>query len=226
MESRSQLLDIIVLDLSRGSNKMTGLHVFIIVGLFLPSNSVLFNRTYGNLEFISPGDTRGSFSFGRSWCKQHGRTLAEIMSERIWNLTLLFVHDFLRFSRTNYEFDYYHFYPMNRNLNANGKELPAWQWISGETFADGKSYPLRNDREINARLSSSSAGTISINGSLRTAMTAVGLITFVNMWMIPNAGFKVSTQFHWTVIATLTFKLSRENNNVSDLMGCFDTPEH
>ena len=24
----------------------------------------------------------------------------------------------------------------------------------------------------------------------------------------------------------LTFKLSRENNNVSDLMGCFDTPEH
>ena len=41
--------------------------------------------------------------------------------------------------------------------------------------------------------------------------------------LIPASGFSFFSEIRRT---KLTFKLSRENNNVSDLMGCFDTPEH
>ena len=154
---------------------MNGIHVFILVGLFLPSNSVRYNKTYGNLEFISPG-TPASLSSARSWCKEHESTLAEIPSEHIWNLTVLFLGEFMSYSRDeyNYEFERRRKYDFGWNhrhryenviLNANGMELPAWQWISGETFAEGVAYPLRNDEEMYARLTSSSKGTISINGS-------------------------------------------------------------
>ena len=94
--------------------------VLILVQLFHPSSSVRFNKTYENLEFISPG-TSATLSSARSWCEQHGSTLAEITSDQIWNLTLRFVNEF----------------GLNAGyiiLNANGEELRAWQWINGETL--------------------------------------------------------------------------------------------
>ena len=132
---------------------MSWISVFLLVGLFLPSNSVLHNKTYRTLEFISPGYTETrSLSSARSWCKQHGSTLAEITSEYIWKRTLQFLDEF----------------GLNRNyllLNANGKQLPAWQWITGETFRDVDSYPLGIHREQYGFLSKSGNRGLSITKS-------------------------------------------------------------
>ena len=128
---------------------MSWISVFLIVGLFLPSNSVLHYKTYGALEFILSGDERRSFSSAQSWCKQHGSTLAEITSEHIWNRTLEFIDEFEWNGKTLL-------------LNANGKQLPAWQWITGEPFRDVDSYPLKIDEEMYGRLSKIGNQTLSI----------------------------------------------------------------
>ena len=131
--------------------------VFAFVGLFLDlTTDALFNRTYGNLEFISPGYRLRSLSSAQSWCRQHGSTLAEISSEHIWNLTSMFLDEFEIF-----------YIGSNLILNARGEELPAWKWIPGENFTDMASYPLSsNDTKMYARLSGSEGGIISVEGSL------------------------------------------------------------
>ena len=126
--------------------------MFLLVELVLPSNSGLLNKTYGTLEFISPGDEEASLSGARSWCKQHGSTLAEITSEHIWNRTLQFVDEFELSGDSLI-------------LNANGKELPAWQWITGETFQDVDSYPLSIDTGMYGRLSRIGNQNLSITNS-------------------------------------------------------------
>ena len=126
--------------------------VFVFLSLFLPLNSALFNKTYGNLEVLSPG-TPASLSSAQSWCRRHGSTLAEITSEHIWNLTLMFADEF----------------ELNRGdliLNANGEELPTWKWISGENFADMASYPLSIGTQMYACMSRRGKGSISVEESL------------------------------------------------------------
>ena len=133
--------------LLRSSYKMVWLRAFIIVQFFGPSKSDLFNKTYGNLEFISPGPASiVSFFSARSWCNQHGSTFAEITSEHIWKHFVKFVIEF--------GLDREHII-----LNANAKALSAWQWITGETFTDGVSFPLRNDAGMYARLAKQENGS-------------------------------------------------------------------
>ena len=106
-----------------GAEKVKDLKlVAILVGFFLPSNSVKFIKTYGNLEFISPG-SRATLSSARAWFKQYGSVLAEITNEEFMNLTVRFV-------------DGFELYDTDKHLivNAKGKELSAWLWISGDTF--------------------------------------------------------------------------------------------
>ena len=125
--------------------------VFVFVSLFFPSTSVLINKTDGNMEFISPG-TPASLSSARSWCKLHGSTLAELTSEHIRDLLLMFVYEF-------------GWNKSNLTLNARGEELPVWKWISGETFTDIVSYPMRsNDTKMYARMTRNEE-IISVEGS-------------------------------------------------------------
>ena len=56
--------------------------------------SDLFNKTYGNLEFISPGTSNIIVVCTNHGANIHGSTLAEITSEHIWKLTLMFVDEF------------------------------------------------------------------------------------------------------------------------------------
>ena len=136
--------------LLRSSYKMVWLRAFIIVQFFGPSKSDLFNKTYGNLEFIYPEPTStASFFSARSWCNQHGSTLAEITSEHIWKHFVKFLNEF--------GLDREHII-----LNANVKELPAWQWITGETFP----FRLRNDAGMYARLAKQENSVLSIKNSL------------------------------------------------------------
>ena len=134
---------------SSSSYDMSWISVFLLVGLFLPSNSVLLNKTF---EFISEG-TLASFSHAHSWCKKQGSTLAEIKSEYIWNRTLQFV-DASGLTRNNLI------------LNANGKELLEWQWITGETFRDVDSYKLQIDHEMYGFVSKIKNREFSITKSL------------------------------------------------------------
>ena len=129
--------------------------MFSLVGLLFPSKSVRYNKTYDTLEFISPGDETRSISDARSWCKQHGSTLAEITSEYIWNRTLEFVDEF----RLNTVWRSYLI------LNANGKELPAWQWVTGKKSSDVDSHPLGFDGEMYGRLSKIGNQNLSITKS-------------------------------------------------------------
>ena len=81
--------------------------------------------------------------------------MAEIKSEHIWNLTLIFVEEFGLY----YKGDFL--------LNAQCEKLPAWKWITGETFRDLDSYPLsNNDTKMYARMLLSGEGIISVEGSL------------------------------------------------------------
>ena len=126
--------------------------VLVLVPLLLhPSASALSNRTYDNLELISPWSL-ASLSSAQSWCRQHGSRLAEITSEHIWNLTLRFADEFeLNGGRLI--------------LNAHGEELPVWKWITGENFTDLTSYPLSIGTNKYALLSRSGR-KISVEGSL------------------------------------------------------------
>ena len=133
-----------------GIYDMGWLNVYILLHLFIPANFVLFNKTYDNLEFISPG-TPASFSSAQAWCKQHGSTLAEITNETIWNRMILIAEEF----------------KLNRSkliLNAEGRELR----ITGETFRDEDYYSLKDDTRMYARMSkpSRNSANISIVGSL------------------------------------------------------------
>ena len=114
---------------------MNWIYVFLLFGLFLPSNSVLYNKTYGTLEFISSRDEGESRSVAQTRCRQRGSILAEITSEHIWNRTLQFVNE-IGLNR----FDLL--------LNAHGEKLPGWQWISGDKFSDVDTYSLKNNRDM------------------------------------------------------------------------------
>ena len=153
-------------------------HVLVLIELILPSNSAFPKRTYGDLEFMSPG-TQSSLSGAQSWCKQHGSTLAEITSEHIWNLTLMFVDEFR----------------LNKNyivLNAEGKELPAWQWITGETYQGRHSTSLKYDVKMYAKLTKYGEKLLPSRQVYRTAPRMVEMVTFVNMAEIQDAMFKVT----------------------------------
>ena len=126
------------------------LYVFVLFQYVSSANWDFYNKTYDNLEFISPG-SRASLSGARSWCKQHGSTLAEITSENLWNLTLRFVNEF----RLNTGY-------MIMILNAEGRELPAWQWITGETFTDSDSKLTMSGTAMYARMSKTDSGNIII----------------------------------------------------------------
>ena len=133
---------------------MDWINVYIFVHFFIPANSVSLNKTYVNLEFISPG-TSASLSSAQTWCKQHGSTLAEITSENIWILTQRIAREFKLNSRTLI-------------LNAEGRELTNWQWITGETFKDeGNYFSLMDDTRMYAHISTQSrySTQISIVGS-------------------------------------------------------------
>ena len=97
-----------------GAEKVKDLKlVAILVGFFQPSNSVKFNKTYGNLEFISPV-SRAILSSARAWFKQYGSVLAEITNEEFLNLMVRFV-------------DGFELYDTDKHLivNAKGNKLSA-----------------------------------------------------------------------------------------------------
>ena len=123
------------------------LYVFVLVQYVSPANCNLY-KTYGSLEFISPG-SQASLSGAQAWCKDHGTTLAEITSERIWKLILGFVQEFGL--NTGYMI-----------LNAEGKELPGWQWINGETFTDSDSKLVMSGTAMYARMSKTYFGNVVI----------------------------------------------------------------
>ena len=101
-------------------------------------------------NFISPGFPT-SFTLARRWCKQHGSTLAEITNERIWNHTSTFLDEFNLRTR-------------NLILNAEGRALPGWQWITGERSRDEGSYfSLRNDIRMHAHISEPSRDKANIS---------------------------------------------------------------
>ena len=134
---------------------MDWLNVYILFHLFIPANFIILNKTYDNLEFISPG-VQTSFTLAQAWCKHRGSTLAETGSENIWNRMILIAEEF----------------KLNRHyliLNAVGRELPDWQWITGDTFRDERDYYfLKNNTNMYAHMSKPSrySASISIVGSL------------------------------------------------------------
>ena len=132
---------------------MSWIAVFLIFVFLLPSNSAWLNKTYGTLEFITPGNVIAPLTYAQLWCKQQGSTLAEITSEHIWNLYLNFVNEI----GLNLK---------NIILNADGRTLPAWQWTNGELFRDVDSYQLGFDSEMYGCLSETGNQNLSITKSL------------------------------------------------------------
>ena len=164
--------------------------VFVIVELFIPSTSAQINQTYGNLEFISPG-VLASLSSAHSWCIQHGSTLAEITSEHIWNLTLVFVEEF-RLTR--------------RDLILKFWMLTVKNFLSGSGYLENHSQILLHTHWVLAQICtpvchSIGRGSFPSRGVYRTAL-GVEMVTFVNKRELQDAVLDVTMKWFSMAFAT------------------------